>query len=328
MEAGFDLNLLRVLVALDRTRNVTRAALELDMSQSGFSTALARLRRRFGDPLFVRTARGMEPTARAATMIETARHVLAEVRSGVLDQPVFEPRTARTEFRLALADVAEIVFLPRLLKHLQAVAPNVSLKSDPWRRDDLHAAMEAGHVDLAVGYFPDLGTAGIYTQRLYTHTFACMLRPGHPALKTPLTERIYGELGHAIVTSPSRSDELFEHFLGRRRIERRVALRTPNHLSLPAIIEQTDLIATVPLATAHRHAQAGLVELARLPFDPPFFAVRQYWHRRGHHDPRVRWLQSQMSALFNDATDEWVDVERQLYGRMRGRAIDATAARR
>ena len=320
MDKTFDLNLLRVLVALDRTRNVTRAAVELDMSQSGFSTALLRLRKQFDDPLFVRTTKGMEATPRAGVMIETAKAVLAEVQTGVLDQPVFEPGTARTEFRLAMADVAEVVFLPRLLKHLQVVAPHVQLKSDALRRDDLSDAMESGQVDLAIGYFPDLGSAGFFSQRLYTHTYACILRPGHRALKAPLTERIYSELGHAIVASPSRSDELFEHFLVRRHAERRVVLRTPHHLSLPAIIEQTDLIATVPLATGDRYARAGLVKLARLPFDPPFFAVRQYWHRRGHHDPRVRWLQAQVSQLFNDDTDEWIDVERSLYGRLREQA--------
>jgi len=320
MTDPFDLNLLRVLVALDRTRNVTRAAIELDMSQSGFSTALARLRRRFDDPLFVRTAKGMEATPRAGLMIETAKRVLGEVQAGVLDQPVFDPSTVRTEFRLAMADVAEIVILPRLLKHLQVIAPNVQLKSDPWRRDDLRDAMEAGQVDIAIGYFPDLGSAGFIAQRLYTHTYACMLRPGHRALRAPLTEAVYSELGHAVVTSPSRSDELFEHFLERRHVERRVVLRTPHHLSLPAIIEQTDLIATVPLATGDRYARAGLVKLARLPFDPPFFTVGQYWHRRGHQDQRVRWLQAQVSQLFNDATDEWLEVERRLYGRLREQA--------
>ena len=43
----FDLNLLRVLVSLDDTRNVTRAAQQLGMSQSGLSTALNRLRLQF-----------------------------------------------------------------------------------------------------------------------------------------------------------------------------------------------------------------------------------------------------------------------------------------
>ena len=317
MNLDFDLNLLRILVALDRTRSVTRAALELNMSQSGFSTALAKLRLQVGDPLFVRARNQMEATPRALAMVDVARSMLAEVQSTFLELPVFDPAQAHVEFRLAMADVAEIVFLPRLLAHLSKIAPNVRVRSDPWLRGDLQLAMETGKVDLALGYFPDLRTDAMFKQRLYSHTYACMLRPGHPVLgKLNLSN--YCELGHAIVASPSRSDELFEHFLERRRMNRRVILRTPHHLSLAPIIAKTDLVATVPLATATLFADVGFVEIEALPFAPPRFDVQQYWHRRSQNDPRVRWLQRQIESLFNDGTDSWRSEEQRLYPRLHG----------
>lgn len=318
MMEEFDLNLLRVLVALDSTRNVTRAAMELNMSQSGFSTALGRLRQRVGDPLFVRTRNQMEATPRAMSMVELARAVIADVQTRFLLQPVFDPLTARVEFRLAMADVAEISFLPRLLRHLSMVAPHVKIRSDPWLRGELQQAMETGKVDLAVGYFPDLGTDSFFKQRLYTHTYACIVRPGHPVLQR-FTLASYNELGHAVVASPSRTDELLEHFLERRRMVRRVVVRTPHHLSIGPIIAETDLIATVPLATATLFAKAGFVELLALPFAPPRFEVHQYWHRRNQHDPGVKWLKQQMRTLFNDGTDPWRNEELRLYPRTRAK---------
>ena len=51
LDAAFDLNLLRVVVTLGNTRSVTHAAAALGMSQSGFSSALARLRQLCGAPL-------------------------------------------------------------------------------------------------------------------------------------------------------------------------------------------------------------------------------------------------------------------------------------
>ena len=60
-----DLNLLVVLDTLMRTKNVSRAAEELHMSQPAVSAALGRLRKIFVDPLFVRGSHGMQPTARA-----------------------------------------------------------------------------------------------------------------------------------------------------------------------------------------------------------------------------------------------------------------------
>lgn len=312
MEKEFNINLLRVLIALDKHRNVTKAAESLDMSQSGFSTALAKLRDQIGDPLFVRTRGGMEATPRAQAMVDVAQSILASVQTHILEQPVFNPLEAKVEYRLAMADVAEIVFLPRLLAHLSQVAPHVRLRSDPWARGELQQAMEDGRVDLALGYFPDLSSDSFFKQRLYTHTYACIVRPEHWVLNR-FTLASFSELGHAVVNTPSRSDELFEHFLARKGVTRKVMLRTPHHLSLPDIIAATDLIATVPLATATRFAASTLVRIVPLPFLPPRFDVQQYWHRRNHQEPRLRWLQQTIASLFNVETDEWKHKEQRLY---------------
>ena len=319
IETSFDLNLLRVLVALERTRNVTRAAEVLGMSQSGFSTALARLRKQCGDALFVRTADGMAPTPRAERMVSTAQAVLAQVSEGVLGEPEFRAERSRTEFRLAMADVAEIVVLPRLLRQMQQLAPNVTVSSASYGTEALRAGLADGSIDLAVGYFPDLDGEGFFRQRFYTHTYACMVRRAHPLAVAArrgaaMTMPDFLTLGHAAVASPARSNSLLEHFLERRGLHRRVVLRTPHHLGLPAIIENTDLIATLPLAAGARFAQFGTVQLLRLPFEPPSFGVQQHWHRRVQHDSRHRWLRELMAQLFSEESDEWRDIEAALYG--------------
>ena len=120
----FDLNLLQVVVALDTTRSVTGAAQELGMSQPGLSTALARLRKHFGDPMFVRTSEGMRPTPRGMAVADEARAVLLRVNEKVLNSPRFVPEEATTEFRFAMPDVAEMTFMPRLIEAFRTAAPN------------------------------------------------------------------------------------------------------------------------------------------------------------------------------------------------------------
>jgi DNA-binding transcriptional LysR family regulator len=316
---AFDLNTLRVLVALDESRNVTRAAELLDMSQSGFSSALARLRKQFGNPLFVRTVHGMEPTPRGAKMAEAAREILAKVKSGILDEEGFDPLSESAHFALSMADVAEVVFLPRLLAALRSAAPMVTFQSDSHRKNELHAEMEAGRVDLAIGYFPELGSNVYYQQRLYSHTYVSLLRRGHPALKRTMTKEVYAGLGHAVVMSPARTNDLLERFLEQKRMRRRIVVRTPHHLSLPFIVSETDLVATVPLATGAYFASLAAVELVPLPFRPPIFNVQQHWHQRNHQDPRHQWLRRQIESLFNDHSDPWLAIERKLYGDIRSR---------
>ena len=58
----FDLNLMRVFLTVMQERSVTRAAERLHLTQPAVSYALARLREKFDDPLFLRTAAGMQPT--------------------------------------------------------------------------------------------------------------------------------------------------------------------------------------------------------------------------------------------------------------------------
>src|SRR4051795_12571576 len=73
-----DLNLLVVLDALLDERNVTRAAARLGYTQPTISGMLARLRDLFGDPLFVRTQRGVLPTPRAQALALPLKQLLAD----------------------------------------------------------------------------------------------------------------------------------------------------------------------------------------------------------------------------------------------------------
>lgn len=118
----------------------------------------------------------------------------------------------------------------------------------------------------------------------------------------------------SIPWSANRLNGLFERFLEKRGLQRRIVLRTPHHLSLPGIVEGTDLLATVPLAAGARFAREGGIRLQRLPFKPPTFAVQQHWHRLVHRDVRSTWLRSQIAHLFDDASDEWRGIEQALYG--------------
>jgi len=314
-----DLNLLRVLLALDRTRHVTKAAEVLHMSQSGFSSALARLRKFSGDQLFVRTTEGMIPSPHGKRLVESATAALATIDDGFLHQSEFDPRNTREDFTFAMADLAEVVFLPRLLNHLQDVAPLANVRTQSLSEEQVPQALSSGQVDLALGYFPELTGDLFFRQRLYSHTFACIVRKQHPSIGDSMTASTFAKLGHVEVSSPSRTGRLFEQLLQRRGIRRRVVLQTPHHLSLPAIVENTQLIATVPLAVAAWFARSG-VKLVALPFDPGAFEVNQHWHRRFQQDARHRWLRQQVAHLFNDTTDQWQALAAQLYSNKRQRA--------
>ena len=301
----FDLNLFAVLAALHEAGSVSGAARRLGRTQAAVSMALARLREHFGDPLYVRAASGMVPTPLGARLGEQAQAIVALAEGSLLGERGFDPATAKGEIVFALSDVGELVFLPRLVEALAAAAPSLAVRSVSVAPVDAERGLEDGSIDLAVGYFPDLKTQH-FRQRLFTHYFVCLARAGHPHCTAPLTLEQFLACGHAVVHSGSRSQELFERFLAREKIVRRVALQTPHFTSLPFVIARSDLIATVPhaLAIAFTRGIPGL-KMMKPPFAVPDFDLYQHWHRRFHKDARSRWLRGFVAELFNDFADEW-----------------------
>ncbi|MCZ7653246.1 MAG: LysR family transcriptional regulator [Rhodocyclaceae bacterium] len=303
----FDLNLLRVVVALYDAGSVSRAAQALGMSQPAMSAALARLRQAFGEPLFVRSARGMSPTARARALASGAREGAgAHCRRRARRQPS-SLRSPPPPFTLAMSDVGEMVFLPKILISLQQLAPHAVVRSVSLPPARLEQAMESGEVDLAIGFFPDLKSSAFFQQRLFAHRFVCLLRADHPIRGRKLTLEQFMSLGHAVVCAPKdAAREIFEKYLERRKIARRIVLLTPHFMSIPTVIGKTDLVVTLPHAIGLFFSQTEAnIKVMEPPLPIPRIELRQHWHRNAHHDPRSKWLRRLAADLFNDANDEW-----------------------
>jgi len=302
-----NLNLLPIAFALYDERSVSGAAKALGMSQPAVSMALRKLRTHFNDPLFIRTARGVEPTPRAHALVKASRPLVARLQEDLLSEQTFDAVRSARAFAFALSDVGEIVFLPRLIERLRAAAPHSAIRSLSMPPRHIARGLESGDIDLAVGYFPDLVQNNFFQQRLFTHHFACLMRADHPRYAKRLSMKAFLEIEHAVVHAEGRSHELFEKLLERRKIRRRIALHTPHFLSIPVIVSRSDLMATVPHALALYFARLAPQQfaVAMPPLEVPGFDVKQHWHRKVHHDPRSRWLRAQLAELFNDATDEW-----------------------
>ena len=302
-----NLNLLPIAFALYDERSVSAAAKALGMSQPAVSMALRKLRTHFDDPLFIRTARGVQPTPRAHALVKASRPLVARLQEDLLSSQTFDAVRSTRAFAFALSDVGEIVFLPRLIERLRAAAPHAAIRSLSMPPRHIARGLESGDIDLAVGYFPDLVQNNFFQQRLFTHHFACLMRADHPRYAKRLSMKAFLEIEHAVVHAEGRSHELFEKLLERKKIRRKIALHTPHFLSIPVIVSRSDLMATVPHALALYFARLAPQQfaVAMPPLELAGFDVKQHWHRKFHHDPRSRWLRGQVAELFNDATDEW-----------------------
>lgn len=297
-----DLNLLRVLAVLHRTRSVSKASAELQLSQPATSLALGRLRKACGDPLFVRTAAGMLPTTRCTELAQMAAQVLADIDSTMFSRSTFDPALSHRDFVVSMVDVGDLHFLPRLMSHLARYAPNCNLRCETFTMQDIETALAEGRCDLALGFYPNLHRPNLYAQHLFTHSLVCLVRADHPLVKASrIGLQLFLKLSHAVVHPVGRSHELFEALLKEKGYVRRIQLMSGHFLSVPPIIAATDLIVTVPRAVADYYARLEKLRVVEPPINIPPYSVKQFWHPRYHSDVAVKWLRESVRLLFGDS---------------------------
>jgi len=306
-----DLSQLLILDSLLREGSLTRTAELLGMSQPAVSRALARLRTHFDDPLFVRTGQRMVATTRALALAGPIAAVLDAARELDSGPAIFDPLTAQRSFGLYMVDGAVVNILPQLLAglaHLEDGASGLQLRSVHIDPGAIEAQLERGHIDLAIGRFPQL-VNNIRRRKLWTDEYACVMRAGHPCAGQ-LDRDAYLTHRHVLIEMEQTSQH---NGAVTRKLETllapsRILCHVPSYTSAAHIALHTDAIATIPLRLARPLARdLGLV-LARLPIDLPPVHLALYWHERSHRDPANVWLRAFVRSTLTASDPVSVDI--------------------
>jgi DNA-binding transcriptional LysR family regulator len=295
--AALDLNLLLVLEVLLAERSVTRAARRLGLSQSATSHALGRLRQVLDDPLFVRSPRGLVPTARAIQLASPLRAAFGELRSALSGPSPFEPATAAGTVRICTADFGQSLLVPGLCATVARQAPQVQLITTGFPQD-VQTMLSSGQADLA------LGMAGVGPELnqivLVTEPFRCVVRRGHPALQDgadTLPLDTYAELGHVLVSQKGVPRGFVDRALSARGLSRKVALVVPHLLPAAQAVAVSDLVWTAPVRLAETAAQLLPLRVLEPPLEIEPFSLAMSWHDRRHGDPLHAWIREQIREL-------------------------------
>tara|TARA_R110001592_G_scaffold93714_2_gene271899 strand:+ start:1673 stop:2572 length:900 start_codon:yes stop_codon:yes gene_type:complete len=289
-----DLNLFLVFDTIYSERNLTQAAKSLAITQPAVSNALARLRKLFNDELFVRSARGMQPTPVADSIAQNVSEALSLLKNSVLEREVFDPACSERTYQFSMTDLAEAVVLPKLIPFFEEAAPNVSLQSYYVKRQELLRNLSRGELDFAVDV-PLVDDPQLCHASLLSDDYVCVLRHGHPALAKEFTLETFLELEHIHVSSRRKGLGQVDLALMKHEVERRIKLRVQHYRVAAAIVSTTDLVLSLPRYSAKKY---DLVMLP-LPFHVAQLDFHLYWHRQSDSDSSHRWLREALLALFN-----------------------------
>jgi LysR family transcriptional regulator of gallate degradation len=184
----FDGHKLQLLIHLADTRNMSRTANELGMTQAGASMALARIETTLGQPLFTRTIQGMEPTDGTKQLVMRARRIFAELRHLASDIQAISGKVAGS-IVIGTLPLGRTYVFPTAIAEAISAHPDlrVTMIENPY--EHLVSSLRSGDIDVIFGSLrPNEPSLGLSTETLFTDRLSIMVRAGHSlASRTNLT---------------------------------------------------------------------------------------------------------------------------------------------
>ena len=294
-----DLNQLVLFQQLMVERRVSKVAENLGLTQPAVSNTLAKLRRQFGDDLFVRTPVGMMPTPFAEQLAEPIGHALGMIHSGLNQHSRVDPASVKRAVTIGMTDIGEIIFLPALVERLRQEAPGVSLSTVRTTATTLRDDMEAGKVDLAIGPLPQL-KAGFFQRRLFRQRYVCLFREGHALDRRRITLADFKAAEHLVIVSAGTGHGKVDELIRRAGVIRSTRLTVPHFVSVGHILRRTDMVATVTERLAQSLAEPFDLTFRPHPVDLPEVAINVFWHAKVHRSPIHQWLRGVVFELFGE----------------------------
>ena len=295
----FDLNLLLTFRALLQERSVTRAAERLFLGQPAVSGALKRLRKTFGDELFVRTPHGIEPTPRALELAREIEPFLQSLHRTVTQPPAFDPAHAQRVFRVGVSDSLEVVLMPEIVGRLAASAPGVRLIARSTDSTRAAAMLDEGAIELAIGVFPECAP---WQQRrpLFPWRFVSLYNPRlvktrrkHLSMEEFLRHR------HVLTSFSAGLKGFIDERLDMQGFKREVVFSSSAFATTPFIVRRTPVIATVPDFIGRVWCDTLGLAMSPLPFEVPGYEVSLMWTKAHGQEPGLAWLCGEFANAFD-----------------------------
>lgn len=292
-----DFSLLTVFEAIYCEGNLTRAAEKLHITQPAISHTLNRLRELFKDPLFIRRGHEMVPTPFTKTIIEPIRSSLRSLQSILNDVTHFDPSLTQRTMTIGLPSSEEMAFVPELMRKIVVEAPGIDIVTVRNRRSLLESLLSAGTIDVSVDILLDHPDEVIH-QRIAQERLVVVMRKDHPDIDDHVDLDTYTRLEHILVSSRRKGPAAIDVELSRISMRRHIRLRCMQYSVALQVVNNSDLLLTMPEYDAHIMRGGFDVKILPLPIEPPLLDLYVYWHTSTTNEPGNRWLRKQIIDAF------------------------------
>jgi LysR family transcriptional regulator, nod-box dependent transcriptional activator len=293
-----DLNLLVALDALLAERNVTHAATRVGLSQPGMSSALARLRKLFDDPLLVREGTRLVTTARAEALVQPVREALDIIQRALDSRVGFDPGADECTVTIGCSDYSVLLLIGPLVRRLSAEAPGVTIQIRP-RSADPARMLRDGEADLVIEPVEIMEkVASLASQRLFTDRWLCCVWEGNSQVGDELSLQTYLQLGHVVYSiAAHQPGATVDAYLARAALPRRVEFMVQSFLLAPTLLQGTDLITMVLERAVPLLRRTADVRLLEPPLPIPPLVQALWWSPHRTTDPALAWVRAKIGEI-------------------------------
>lgn len=286
-----DVNLLVVLDALLRHRNLTHAGQAIGMSQPAVSGALTRLREQFDDALLVREGKVFNLTATAEALVPVIQKAMIEVNKTYALVPEFDPATSVRTFYIAATDYLLSQLTSPLRRLLDRVAPGVTIEFSTLSNDLEVGLIDLVRRDILIGS-PALQIPGKRAS-IFSDRLVCAARTGHPLVKDgriSIEDLAKAELIQMVIGT--RGSNQVDAALAELGINDRVGLSIRSVMAIPPLISSTNFISWVPEKLLRDYLEVLNLQVVECPIPAISLEESAHWHPSKSNDPAISWLVS------------------------------------
>lgn len=292
------MNLLLVFLKVYETGNLSKSSNSLELTQPGVSLALKRLRDHFENPLFVRTPKGMEPTAFAHALFPSIKRSADSLQESLCFQFNFVAEKSDRVFHLGMSEFGQLLLLPRLLECLSSVAPNVKVLVSSIT-SEIENELSEGLVDLALGISYSIKDH-FFQQLLIESPYVGLVSKDHPDIGDEITRIQYEKIRHITIRNQTSGFYSVNKSIEEMGIYRKFATNLSNYTSVANILTLTNHFMTTPVRVADVLIRQGQLKKVKLPFELPAMTFKQHWHARQNVDLGNQWLRNLIASLKTD----------------------------
>ncbi|MGY3808914.1 LysR family transcriptional regulator [Aeromonas veronii] len=304
-----NLNLLPTLKVLLETRNISRAAELLHLSQPSISKQLAQLRSEFDDELLVREGQRWLLTPRAEALAAQLADSL-DALERLYEAPGFDPSRCERVFRLASSDYVAQHILPDICAALAKEAPLAALEYSLWDKRQLPQLWQS-ELDL-VSTITEQVPEQIRGLHQGEDRLAVLMGCHHPLAGKTLNLDDYLAWPHLQVSGGGDKDSPVEQVLAPQGLSRRWFARVPFFQAAVEVLLRTDCLMTTPTHIAWQLSCGHELTFVDLPFATRDQQYHLLWHQRHHQDPAHRWFRELAYPFLRDHLQRTVGESRKL----------------